>query len=75
MCVNLKYKCTVEISLMVALFEVTFSCLKREEFGPCPCSPISTGSVAWPDHFHSQYLNLIHHHQIVIALGMKRLRG
>lgn len=59
----------------LALFEVTFSRLKREEFGPCPCSPISTGSVARPDHFHSRYLNLIHHQQIVITPGMKRLRG
>lgn len=65
----------MEFSLIVALFEVTFSCIKQKECRPCPCSPISTGSVAWPDHFHSQYHNLIHHHQIVITPGMWRVRG
>ncbi|KAK5624198.1 hypothetical protein CRENBAI_000016 [Crenichthys baileyi] len=33
-------------------------------------APIAMGSVAWPDHFHSQHLNLIHHHKIVITPGI-----
>lgn len=75
-CVTLLCVCvSASVPWRLALFEVTFSPLKREEFGPCPCSPISTGSVARPDHFHSRYLNLIHHQQIVITPGMKRLRG
>lgn len=34
-------------------------------------APITTGSVAWPDHFHNQWLNLIHHCKIVIKQGCR----
>lgn len=66
--------CAVQFSVnVVALLEVTFSCclvLKRGEderekiggAGGPVLAPITTGSVVWPDHFHSQHLNLIHHY-------------